>query len=159
MSDICIVGIDPGLSGAIAFYFPSAPERIAVEDMPVAGGEVSAALIAEMIVTYQPSLAVIEQVAAGHGWGRSACFNFGRSVGDVRGCLAALAIPIKYVSPAVWKKHYRLSRDKDESRARALQLFPSCAEHFKRKKDDGRAEAALIAKYGAEMLYDWKRAA
>lgn len=159
MSDICVIGVDPGLSGAIAFYFPSAPERIAVEDMPVAGGEVSAALLAEMVVNYQPTLAVIEQVAAGHGWGRSACFNFGRSVGDVRGCLAALAIPIKYVSPVVWKKHYRLSRDKDESRARALQLFPSCAEHFKRKRDDGRAEAALIAKYGAEMLYDWKRAA
>lgn len=159
MSDICVVGVDPGLSGAIAFFFPEYPDRIAVEDMPVAGGEVSAALLAELVVNYQPTLAVIEQVAAGHGWGRSACFNFGRSVGDVRGCLAALAIPIKYISPVVWKKHYRLSRDKDESRARALQLFPSCAEHFKRKKDDGRAEAALIAKYGAEMLYDWKRSA
>jgi hypothetical protein len=159
MTEVCILGVDPGLSGAIAFYFPLTPDRIAVEDMPVAGGEVSGALLAEMVVSFQPSLAIIEQVAAGHGWGRSACFNFGRSAGRVDGVLAALAIPIKYVSPNVWKKHYRLSRDKDESRARALQLFPSCAEHFKRKKDDGRAEAALIAKYGAEMLYDWKRAA
>lgn len=159
MTDVCILGIDPGLSGAVAFYFPVTPERVSVEDMPLAGGEVSAQILAELIVNYQPSLAVIEQVAAGHGWGRSACFNFGRSVGDVRGCLAALSIPIQYVAPSVWKKHYRLSRDKDESRARAIQFFPSCATHFKRKKDDGRAEAALIAKYGAEMLYDWKRAA
>ena len=159
MTEVCILGVDPGLSGAVAFYFPSRPERVAVEDMPLAGGEVSAALLAEMVVSFQPSLAIIEQVAAGHGWGRSACFNFGRSVGDVRGVLGALAITVKYVSPNVWKKHYRLSRDKDESRARALQLFPSCAEHFKRKKDDGRAEAALIAKYGAEMLFDWARAA
>lgn len=159
MTEVCILGVDPGLSGAVAFYFPAHPERVAVEDMPVAGGEVSAALLAEIVVSFQPSLAVIEQVAAGHGWGRSACFNFGRSVGDVRGVLGALAIPIKYVSPKAWKKHYHLPADKDESRARALQLFPSCAEHFKRKKDDGRAEAALIAKYGAEVMFDWARAA
>lgn len=159
MTDICILGVDPGLSGAIAFYFPAQPERVSVEDMPVAGGEVSAALLAELIVSYQPSLAVIERVSAGHGWGRSACFNFGAAFGDARSCIAALAVPIKYVAPPTWKKHFKLSRDKDESRARALQLFPSCAEHFKRKRDDGRAEAALIAKYGAEMLYDWKRAA
>jgi len=159
MTEVCICGIDPGLSGAIAFYFPSHPERVAVEDMPLADGEVSTPLLAEMIVSFQPSLAVIERVSAMPGQGVVSMFNFGRAYGDVRGCIGALAIPIQYVTPGKWKKHYQLGADKEECRGRALQLFPSCAEHFKRKKDHGRGEAALIAKYGAEVLFDWKRVA
>jgi crossover junction endodeoxyribonuclease RuvC len=38
----CILGIDPGLSCAIAFYFPGCPDLVAAEDMPVAGGEINA---------------------------------------------------------------------------------------------------------------------
>jgi crossover junction endodeoxyribonuclease RuvC len=56
------------------------------------------------------------------------------------------------VSPAVWKKHFKLPADKEASRALALPLFPATAEHFARKKDHGRAEAALIARYGSEVL-------
>jgi hypothetical protein len=159
MSDVCIIGVDPGLSGAIAFYFPSQPMRVAVHDMPLADGEVCAPLLAEMIVDYQPSLAVIERVGAMPGQGVVSMFNFGRAYGDVRGVVGALAIPVHYVTPQKWKKHYQLSSDKEECRGRALQLFPACADHFKRKKDHGKAEAALIAKYGAEMVYDWKRVA
>jgi crossover junction endodeoxyribonuclease RuvC len=159
MSEICICGVDPGLSGAIGFYFPAHPGRVAVEDMPLADGEISATLLAEMIVSFQPSLAVIERVSAMPGQGVVSMFNFGRAYGDVRGVVGALAIPVQYVTPAKWKRHFNLSADKEECRAKALHLFPACADHFKRKKDHGRAEAALIAKYGAEMLYDWNRAA
>jgi hypothetical protein len=159
MSDVCIMGIDPGLSGAVAFYFPSAPERVAVEDTPLAGGEVSAPVLAEMIVNYQPSLAIIERVSAMPGQGVVSMFNFGRAYGDVRGVVGALAIPIQYVTPQMWKKHYRLPADKEKCRQYALQIFPACAKSFEYKKHHGRAEAALIAKYGAEMLYDWKRVA
>lgn len=159
MSEVCIMGIDPGLGGAVAFYFPSDPSRVSVEDMPLAGGEVSAVLLAELIVNYQPSLAVIERVSAMPGQGVVSMFNFGRAYGDVRGCLGALAIPIEYVTPQKWKKHYQLPADKEKCRLRALQLFPACADHFKLKKHHGRAEAAMIAKYGAEILFNWKRAA
>ena len=159
MTEVCILGVDPGLSGAIAFYFPSRPERVAVEDMPLADGEISAPLLAEMIVSFQPALAVIERVSAMPGQGVVSMFNFGRAYGDVRGVIGALAVPVHYVTPGKWKKHYQLGADKEECRGRALQLFPSCADHFKRKKDHGRAEAALIAKYGAEMIYNWGKAA
>ena len=57
-----------------------------------------------------------------------------------------------YATPASWKKHFKLSKDKGVSRATASQRFPQNAELFKRVKDDGRAEAALIALYGYEKL-------
>jgi crossover junction endodeoxyribonuclease RuvC len=52
------------------------------------------------------------------------------------------------VAPAIWKKHFGLSTDKDASRALAGQTFPDQADLWKLKKQDGRAEAALIALYG-----------
>jgi crossover junction endodeoxyribonuclease RuvC len=149
----CILGIDPGVSGAVAFYFPSAPERIAVEDVPVAGGEISTPHLASMIRRYAPTMAVIERVQAFRGQGVVSMFNFGRSYGDVRGVIGALNIPLHLVTPQKWKKHFSLSSDKDQSRLLAIRLFPSVAEHFKLKKHDGRAEAALIARYGAEILW------
>lgn len=148
----CILGIDPGVSGAIAFYFPEMPGRIAVADVPVAGGEISAPHLASLIRRYAPTMAVIEKVNAFPGQGVSSVFNFGRSYGDVRGVVGALNIPLHLVSPQKWKKHFGLSSDKDKSRMLAIRMFPTVAEDFKLKKHDGRAEAALIALYGAEVL-------
>ena len=48
-----------------------------------------------------------------------------------------------------WKRHYGLNSEKERARALALRLWPT-SEHFGRKKDHGRAEAALLARYGAE---------
>jgi len=150
----CIMGIDPGVTGAIAFYFPDAPGRIAVDDVPVAGGEISAPHLASMVRRYSPTLAVIEKVNAMPGQGVVSMFNFGRSYGDVRGVIGALNIPLHFVSPQKWKKHFGLTSDKDQSRMLAIRMFPTVSEHFKLKKHDGRAEAALIALYGAEAIHN-----
>lgn len=152
MNVIC--GIDPGVTGAIAFYVMDVPGRVAVEDVPVAGGEISAPHLASLIRRFSPSMAVIEKVNAFPGQGVSSVFNFGRSYGDVRGVIGALNIPLHFVSPQKWKKHFGLSSDKDQSRMLAIRMFPNVAEHFKLKKHDGRAEAALIALYGAEVLFN-----
>ena len=154
-----LLGIDPGLSGAIAFYFTMTPDRVSVVDMPIADGNVSAPLLAAEIKKYGPSIAVVESVHAFSGQGVSSMFNFGKAFGQAIGVVGALNIPIQFVSPAKWKRHYGLSADKEECRAKALQLFPGCAEHFKRKKDHNRAESALIARYGAETLFPWSAAA
>ncbi len=146
-----IMGIDPGISGAVAFYH-TVVSRVAVSDMPVAGREVNAAELARMIRTNQPDFAVIEQVHAMPGNGAVSMFNFGRSYGDVRGVIGALGVRLYFVTPQKWKKHFGLSSDKEQSRLRALRMFPAAAESFKLKKHDGRAEAALIALYGAEVL-------
>jgi len=147
-----VMGVDPGISGAIAFYFPMVPGRIAVDDVPVAGGEINVAELARLIRIHRPTMAVIERVSAMPGQGVASMFNFGRSYGDVRGTIGAMDVPMHFVTPQKWKKHFGLSSDKDQSRLRAIRRFPAAAESFKLKKHDGRAEAALIALYGAEVL-------
>lgn len=151
MSETCILGIDPGLTGAIAFYFPSAPHLISAYDMPVAAGEVDAATLAVRIKQLAPTFAVVEQVASRPGQGVSSTFKFGAAYGTARGILAALGVPCHLATPGRWKKHFRLDSDKERARALALRLWPASA-HFARKKDHGRAEAALIARFGAETL-------
>ncbi|QOZ34432.1 hypothetical protein [Bradyrhizobium sp. CCBAU 53421] len=148
----CILGIDPGASGAIAFYFPDHPERVSVEDMPTAAGDVDAVNLAKRVAAMAPDLVFLERVNAMPGQGVSSTFKFGRAYGVVLGVIGAATIPLHLVTPAKWKAHLRLSADKEEARALALRLFPACGDHFKRKKDHGRAEAALIARYGAETL-------
>jgi len=146
----CILAIDPGLSGAIAIYFPTAPERVVAEDVPVVDGAIDGATLAARIEQFKPDVAIIERVAAMPKQGVSSTFTFGRSFGTVIGVVQALRIPQHMVTPGMWKKHFRLSADKEEARAHALQLFPAVAAQFSRKKDHGRAEAALIARYWAE---------
>jgi len=148
----CILGVDPGVSGAIAFYWPEAQHRVIAEDAPTAFGLIDAVTLADRIRQLKPDLAIIESVGAMPGQGVSSTFKFGRAVGTVDGILSTLVIPRRFVTPTVWKRHWRLDKDKEKSRALAIQLFPSCANHFARKKDHNRAEAALIARYGAEVL-------
>jgi hypothetical protein len=152
----CIIGVDPGISGAIAFYYPNeAPTRIAVYDVPTAGGEINSPGLADLIQDHREilrgtlgTIAWIERVGAMPGNGGSSMFNFGRAYGDVRGVIGALKIPTHFVTPQVWKKHFHLDSDKDKSRMLAIRMFPDVSKHFERKKDDGRAEAALVALYG-----------
>lgn len=159
MSDRVIMGIDPGLSGAIAFYFQNELSRVAVEDMPVVDGAISSALLADKIVNYGPTVAIIESVSAMPGQGVVSMFSFGRAFGQAIGVIGALSIPLHFVTPRKWKTHFKLGADKEECRAMALYRFPHCAQSFARKKDHGRAEAALIALYGAETLFPWSAAA
>lgn len=159
MSKTCILAVDPGLSGAVAFLFTEVPFRIAVEDMPVAGKMVSAPLLTDMIRKYGPSIAIVESVGSRPGQGVASTFKFGTAYGVVQGVIGALQIPVEFVSPQRWKKHFRLSGDKEQARAKAQQLFPSCASSFQRVKDHGRAEAALIARYGFETLFPASAAA
>jgi crossover junction endodeoxyribonuclease RuvC len=149
---MCILGIDPGLSGAIAFYFPETPGRIIAQDLPLADGEICAPLLADIIRSFAPSMAIIERVAARPGQGVCSMFSFGRADGTVRGILGALGVPMHFATPTKWKRHFRLSSDKEEARALALRLFPACADHFRLKKHHGRAEAALIARFGSETI-------
>jgi hypothetical protein len=88
----CILGIDPGLSGAVAFYFPEAPDRVIAEDMPVAAGMVDCATLAARIRQMAPGLAIIERVASMPKQGVSSTFKFGTAYGAVVGVLAALEI-------------------------------------------------------------------
>jgi hypothetical protein len=151
MTARCILGVDPGIGGAIAFYFPEAPDRAAAEDMPVVDGNVDCATLGARIRQMSPDLAIVERVASRPGQGVSSVFKFGASYGAVLGVLAALEIRTVLVTPQTWKKHFRLDSDKEKSRALALRTFAKTPEHFNRKKHHSRAEAALLALYGATL--------
>jgi len=69
--------------------------------------------------------------------------------GVAKGVIGAAGIRRVDVSPGKWKRHFGLSADKEAARALAISQWPK-SEHFRRKKDHGRAEAALLALYGAQ---------
>jgi crossover junction endodeoxyribonuclease RuvC len=148
---LCIAAFDPGSSsGAVAFYFTSHPGQISAEDLPVVVGQVDPATLAARLKQMRPDIAVIERVGAMPRQGVSSTFKFGTAYGILQGVVAALEIPVHFVAPAKWKRHFGLSAEKEQSRARALQLWPGRSDLFARKKDHGRAESALLARYFAE---------
>jgi crossover junction endodeoxyribonuclease RuvC len=150
------IGIDPGLSGAIAII---SPESLKIFDMPTmtverngkAKRQVSASELAEMLYLYsgRDCHVYCERVGAMAGQGVTSVFSFGRSFGMIEGILAAFKMPVTFVPPATWVKAVGRGQGKDASRARAMELFPSDQDQFKRVKDDGRADAALIAYWGS----------
>lgn len=142
-----VVGIDPGLSGAIAIL-DTAGALHECHDMPTAGGLVDCSGLAAIlsIAAQRPgSHVVIEDVHSMPGQGVASSFKFGRTMGAIEGVVATLELPRSYVSPAKWKKALGLSKDKGQSRRRAVETWPGTALAFARVKDDGRAEAALLA--------------
>lgn len=154
-----ILGVDPGAGGAFALLVTPDLHDVTLADMPtiVFRGrrgkdrrEISEAGIAEIVARMAPDVAWIERVSAMSGQGVTSMFSFGMAVGLVRGVLAALKVPRLYVTPAEWKGSFRLGRDKQEARRRAIDWFPRQADQLARVRDEGRAEAALIALFGAQ---------
>ena len=147
------IGIDVGLGGAIASF--GVDGTLDIYDMPTVEvarnsklkKEVSAAGLHSIIRYQKPAVCLIEQVAARPGQSVTAMFQFGRFLGQIEGVIAAHEIPISYVQPRVWQKAVDLrgGDTKESSRLRAMELFPGYAEKFRRKKDHGRSDAALIA--------------
>lgn len=154
-----IIGIDPGFSGAIAHL--SSDGTLKIWDMPIVA-DLKGRPILNLYELYeilspkakQNYVAVLEQVASRPGQSAPSTFRFGQGYGALEMGLAAHKIEKKIVTPAKWKKYFGLSKDKGASRGLAIERFPKQASMFKRVKDDGRAEAALLALYGKEVLYD-----
>jgi crossover junction endodeoxyribonuclease RuvC len=159
-SQMILAGIDPGLSGAVAFLDVATGAVLDIAYMPTLalsrGGknkrEVDAHALARLIGDRRPGHAFVELVGAMPGQGVSSVFEFGKSFGVVIGVLAALGIPFTLVAPVVWKRALGVPAAKDGARARASQLLPAAAHHWPLVKHDGRAEAALIAYYGLRQL-------
>jgi crossover junction endodeoxyribonuclease RuvC len=148
-----VIGIDPGLNGAVAILDAKTGALIEVWSMPVVElkvgksikRKVSPEVLASELRTWSDATAVIEQVASSPQMGVTSAFGFGESYGVVRGVLAGMSIPCHTVVPAKWKRDMGLNSSKDGSRAKAIQLWPGQAGEFKLVKDADKAEAALIA--------------
>lgn len=153
-----VVGIDPGLSGALAVLDGGRmPTVVDAVDMPVfsekkPGGGVRRTLDCLALVEFLrratdggAEACVLERVAAMPRQGVSSTFRFGEAFGAAQAAVAAAGLPLVLVTPAEWKRAFRLSGDKEASRKVASQLMPSGSGFWRLKKQDGRAEAALMA--------------
>jgi len=149
-----ILGIDPGISGALAFYDLGQANRIAVFDMPILDGDVNPHALLHHIQTFKPDHAVIEQVSPMPKEGVRSVWRFASAFTTACVVVKLEHIPLIRVSPAQWKKAMGLQGGKDgkeQARERAIDSFPVCAQHFNLKKHHGRAEAALLALYAARL--------
>jgi crossover junction endodeoxyribonuclease RuvC len=156
-----ILGIDPGQTGAFALYTPR-HERVLVHDMPVLEITVNKSLkkmldlsaIKEWLLCHEMLIShvIMEKPTALPKQGITSAFNFGWTNGGLTGMIVgALSVRLTLVPPATWKHAMKLTADKDHCRLRASQLFPLDSAKWARKKDDGRAEAALLAHYGYHL--------
>lgn len=144
------IGIDPGITGAIASISPSGIEFVDCPSIKQNGKNRpnSTLMAAELKRLALPdSIAIIEIVHAMPGQGVSSMFTFGMGYGIWLGLLSGLGIPFEMITPQTWKKHFGVGGDKEASRNIALQLFPSTTNDLKLKKHHGRAEALLLAEY------------
>ena len=157
---IRVLGIDPGVRGGLAVIEISdtmAPRLVDAIDIPVTGvgakERVDVLAIRTWILAHQPQHAAIERAQAMPKQGASSGFKYGRATGALEAVIACCETPLTIIEPTAWKKFHRLhATDKEGGRQRALQLFPAAHALFVRKKDHGRAEAALIALYGARLM-------
>ena len=153
-----IIGIDPGLSGSICFLIDG--KILDVIEMPtmtegkknkrqVNGSQVFNE-ITKRTKEYQKNQVrvIIEQVSAMPGQGVTSMFNFGQSFGVLKGVCTAMQLPMYFVRPAKWKKYFNLiNSEKDASRTRAIEIFPSFSSSLSKKKDSNKADAILIASF------------
>lgn len=157
-----IVGIDPGLTGAVAIHWPD--RHITIEDTPVtqvkkAGGKIGTEYLPREMANILQGLTppgvqiYIEKVHSMPKQGVASTFTFGKGFGIWIGIIAAFGLPVTFVTPQAWKKKLMEGiHDKDAARLRAQQLYPAMMPMLKLKKHIGRADALLIMHYGVREL-------
>ncbi len=158
-----VVGIDPGLSGAIAILEHN--KVIGIFDMPVMSEgkknkrQLNSAqlvnILKENINNNDETTIIVEQVNAMPGQGVTSMFNFGQTFGAIKGVCAALNLPIFFVRPSKWKKHFELiNSSKDASRTKVIEMYPSLSNQLAKKKDVNKSDAILIAKFYTETRFE-----
>ena len=158
-----IIAIDPGINGAICF-FENGEVKDVFEMPTMAEGKKNKRQVnghqmfnelSYRIKKYntQNINVVVEQVSAMPGQGVTSMFNFGQSFGVIKGICAAMQLPIFFVRPAKWKKHFELiNTQKDASRTKAIEKFPKISSILSKKKDSNKADAILIASFYENII-------
>ena len=153
-----IIGIDPGISGAICFFEDGQVNEII--DMPVMaegkknkrqinGPQIYNEILKRINKFHKKDITVvIEQVSAMPGQGVTSMFNFGQSFGVLKGICSAMQLSMFFIRPAKWKKYFGLIKtEKDASRTKVIEIFPYISSELSRKKDSNKADAVLIASF------------
>lgn len=161
-----VLGVDPGISGALALVDITRKQVIRLWDMPTEdkrhgkGRMVDPIGLKDLIedIALLPSVAhntsifaIIERVQANPSQGVTSMFSFGYAAGMAHGCLVSADIPVDFVTPQKWKKQACfIGKDKDAPRQAAIKRWPYLKDDLKRKRDQGRADAIYIALYDSE---------
>ena len=153
-----IIGIDPGISGALCFFEDG--KILDVIEMPIMTEgkknkkQVNGSQVFNEIsnkinkIDKKDIKVIIEQVSAMPGQGVTSMFNFGQSFGILKGICSAMQLPLYFVRPAKWKKYFGLiNSEKDASRTKAIEMFPYYSSNLSKKKDSNKADAILIASF------------
>ena len=153
-----VIGIDPGISGAICFFEEGQVKEII--DMPtmadgkknkrqINGPQTYNEIYSRIKKSSKKDITVvIEQVSAMPGQGVTSMFNFGQSFGVLKGICSAMQLSMQFVRPAKWKKYFGLIKaEKDASRTKVIEIFPYISSQLSRKKDSNKADAILIASF------------
>lgn len=148
-----ILAIDPGITGALAFY-DLAKQTLIVHDMPILDGDVNPHSIAEYIRNASPAVAIIEQVSPMPREGVRSVWRFASAFTTVCVVTKLQYVPLFLVPPAKWKRAMHLKggkEGKEQVRERVIDTFPRYQDYFTRKKDHGRAEAVMLAIYASTL--------
>ena len=158
-----LIAVDPGLTGAIASY-DTKRGRLDVMAMPTylqAKGKAAKRVtldeneLVALITTLHGLGAThlfIEEVQGLPKQSASAAFNFGYGYAVIITTARVLGMVVERVRPERWKAALRVPKDKNAARARASEMIPTHKHLWPLVKDDGKAEAALIAIYGEQRL-------
>jgi hypothetical protein len=141
-----IIGLDPGFSGAWGVINHHG-EYVACGDMLHDERHIHANSIYREITNAcqkEDRVCVLEFVSSMPGQGVASVFKFGMAYGAAISICERLG-DWRTVTPRVWKKALGLSKEKRESLDLARSLWPNAP--LARVKDNGRAEALLIAEW------------
>ncbi len=156
LSNLCVIGIDPGLTGAIAIV--NGNRQAVAYDMPTIHepprkrhevDRMNLEHIMGAMMEYGPHAFVIERAQAAPGQSASSMFNYGNAYGTVVSMCWCTKLPVVSITPADWKRELGLpggKANKELSRLKALEIFndEESSQYFRLKKDHNKAEAALI---------------
>lgn len=166
---MAVIGVDPGLSGALAYY-DKRNNIMIMHDMPswnMSVGKktrkrVDAVQLIEILTMYQmygAELLVMEAVGGRPNQGAGGAFVFGYTVGLVYMAAVMLRIPVDTVPSQTWKRMMKVPGKQKGDNAdivqRADNLLPEHRELWRGPQGGlkvDRAEAALIAKFGEDHV-------
>lgn len=164
-----ILACDPGSTGAFAAWDG---RNLIVRDMPVRHERAGARQTMRAFIDRPKVIEalglfamlgcdtlVIELVGGIPGQAAHSAFTFGHGAGVVTGAALALGYRVEEVPPVRWKSAMKCPADKAKAIERASLLFPAYVNHWapvrgngSEAQRSGRAEAAMLALYGAQTL-------
>ena len=180
LSEIVVLGIDPGADGGIAWI--NGNHNASAIVTPIIDKRIDFKSFCELLRDQVPTIVIIEKPQMMGTGSQQASLSSGINYGLMLGACFSRGIPVHEVSPITWKTKMGLTDPSPKKRAKgsdpkakptsaersakdkarkeksirlAAQTFPSVdlrASDRCRNYHDGKAEALLIAEYGRRFV-------